>query len=222
MKQILFLNVLSLLFFSCASVKSDHINRTDIMNKEFVTVGDTLTKDLVLAREQCAGNFFSFCRFPGSDSWFRYSPAIVKLKTSNFIQSYDDTIYFLSRYIIYDSIDKEKINNIFSRYFDSIFDNANSEFNTISFTVQKKFKQQVNNYQRQVKSTFRFNGILSYSLFKIQFKCVYGGKKAILLPSLKKELAESDGFKLCDVYYIVSISNIIPIKTTEFLNNQGG
>ena len=157
--------------------------------------------------------FFSFC-YGGFDVNFRIYPAFVLLDFKNFIKSYDNDVYLFPPPYVLDSLDKRGEQYRLPWDLDELFNNNKNT--PVKFFTSSKYKNRVNKMIKRNNLNVKFDGYFSYNLYKMKFKCVYGGNRVILIPNIKGK--KNEGVmkeKNCNVYYIIDIINIKSISKIE-------
>ena len=198
---------------SCRLEKQNYSNYASVTLNRFDTIGQIKIQEVKLAREICSDyNYSPFC--DGSyDQQYRSYPFFVKLNVSDFIHSYDDTVYVLVTQNATDTLKSRGLEFIFPWTMDSLFIGKVSEYNTINYVVSNKWKNQVNTQLRKSNTNKTFNGILSFSLYRMKLKCVYGGRRYIIIPNF--EHSPLHLLKVSNIYYIIDIKSIQPIRKEE-------
>jgi hypothetical protein len=196
-----------MIILSCFRQRHERFKTDFILEMEFDTLGEVVSKEIVLAREGCGSiPYYSFCD-DGHDQVYR-RPAFVKLNTIDFMSSYENEVFLLDIPPLLQSISYKDYKFDFPWEMDSFFLRNDSDFNQMNFKYGNEFKRKKNRLQRWFKSDLRYNGILTYYLYSIRFDCVYGGKRKLFLPMSS---SQTNPFKVCDVYYITKIHSATPL-----------
>lgn len=155
----------------------------------------------ILFREVCYANDVSFCS-DGGDQYYRLSPLLIEYKDSNKLSNVylNNEVYDVNFMLLDEKfIDQHDLNNI-------KLDSLNAELLNSKILGTKSFES---NYLRRAYSKrVRFNGEFMLDIIKMEFDCVYVGKKCIYIP--KMEIDKSNKEKkiesvLVDYYIITNI-----------------
>ncbi len=215
-RKILVIELFFYFFLLSCNVHKTNISQTALLTENKVIGGNIETKELNLARENCPIGVFSFCD-GGYDDFFRSYPAFVQLDLENFISSYDKSVYLFPTPLILDTLKKRNEKFSLPWDLDSLFQNKSNDINTVKFYTSNKYLKKVKKEIKKNNLNIEFDGYFEYTLYKIKFKCVFGGKRILLIPNIKGNNSQGTmKDKICNVYYITEIIDIVPISKSDY------
>jgi len=171
------------------------------------TTGQVERETLLLARELCRDSEYSLC-WNGTDTPVRTLPMFIHIDTSSMALSYSKAVYGVHFNHVYDELDKRKIPSdspivLYDHFLQ--YENSN---NIVSVPIPKRFKRDFRRSLGEEKHSFIFDGMLKYTLYEMDFDCVYAGKQSIRIYNTDTKYGDFDTFRLCDAYQIIKIHSM--------------
>lgn len=177
-----------------------------------------------LAREICDDNkYISMCD-DGFYQGFSLYPKLVKLDITDFIKSYNDTIYSFTYLSSLDSIRKSHGFDKETWELNDMINASVSSINTIELKIPKrifkrykKYIKQYNKFFKKSSDNSKISNKIGYSLYKMKIKYVYVGKTKFILPFQKGDalFTEKESYH----YSILNIEELQPISHLEYITN---
>ena len=165
-------------------------------------------KEMLVCQEVCFKNQFSFC-WDSHEQIYRFDPYLIE---KNNLEMNIDSAYNVVYSTLYDLEDipllekyniTPKIKNQFPET------NETGFINTICVYDKKLAKYIDDKY----KAYFFSDGFFCYRIYKVKLRCLYLGKKDILIPNFG--MKSSKGVirqNKSDVYYIIDYINVNLVK----------
>lgn len=227
-ERLLSLSIL-LFFVSSCFYKSSKINSVDESSNcdKYETTMDyedieVLNRSLILGRENCTSNDISFCS-DGYGQPYRVFSNFVKYNgESSLIKLYKGNNLFTIDHLLLFNILENRTPDFEiqeSNAMDSLFVNFNkTETRCIEFD-SPKLKKAYAKQDIKLKIDRKFNGVYLLDLFKVDFKCIYLGKRCMIIPRMSKKIGEKMNQKiesvLVDYYDIIEIESISTISSSN-------
>lgn len=168
---------------------------------------DSLVIEDIFAIEVCRQNEFNSCS-NFSPSTLTRTPQLYKITKDGKINY--DVIYLIpSPTIEVDNM--EQVSLLYSAVFDQ-----EPPTDSIDVLLPKRQVKRINNFLTKERKKidypiqYQFDGRITYNLYRIKFKCVYGGKKSTTIVSHfdKKLLIEKE----VNAYFITDVYSVEPFK----------